>query len=1056
MLIGGTLKTAYPERYQLYSTVRDAREQGYLETLRKLTDWIYEHRVNAVQLEHAKLWRAFSEAYPISSEKLQDVESEIFLGYHQKRLDDLRQDLQYQSVEAQEKTEHSQAVQTEKISVLMKSQGTNPQALFDANGQQFQRPDSNPDFIERKVLWEKMTQHFAQSDQQILTLTAHGLGGMGKTELAQYYYQHPPKPYTLRAWFHAESKERVYLQYIELVEKHPKGIKFPKEMLIEEKVTLAKEWLESQKDCLLVYDNVPALTVVEELLPQRGKHHILMTSRNSVGFPRHQTLDVDVMEEGEAMALMIKITGFQESEALRQLVNNTLGCLPLAVAQAGAYLAEKQTSVEDYLRLYQRHQVALLKENTLERNPKHEPVWVTFDMNFKALEVDCPAALNTLKQASWLSSAVIPEVLLQSMINQDSNVPPELLWPDVKKYIGRYSLMKIDIVQHQFSIHPLLQDIIRLKQTPEEQLQQFRVCSETLNALEKSYYQSDLITYKALLPHAECLHAHAKAVAISIADSKTRDFLLMEPICLRVFYLRLSLNQAAVTFLTEVISTHEKHYGKDHVGIAAVLGNLGTVYLDQGNLEQAREHYERALGIQELHYGKNHVETASLLGNLGSVYRQEGKFEQAREYIERALRIREHHYGKDHVETASLLGSLGTVYREQGKFEQAREHYERALRVQEHHYGKDHVATAAVLGNLGTVYRQQGRLEQTREHYEQALRVQEHHYGKDHVATAAMLGSLGNIYFQEGKLEQAREHYEQALRIKERHYGKDHVEMAAELGNLGTVYRDQGKLEQGREHYERALRIQERRYGKDHVETAAVLGNLGTVYRKQGKFEQAREYNERALRVQECHYGKNHVETATVLGSLGDLYLQQGRFEEARGYMERALGIKERHYGKDHVETATVLGNLGIVYRKQGKFEQAREYTERALRIKEGHYGKNHPEVANTWFNLALNNIQSNQPTIVQSQLQRAQSIYHQHFPEGHPILTQIEQYLQKHESQTRAEEGDSGLLPRALNNGINSQRTYCPYFSKAALISFSILAAGVAFETGRRYYFKP
>ncbi len=45
MLISGTIKSAYPEIYDKYRTVRDARDAGYVGTLKKLIDWIYEDSV---------------------------------------------------------------------------------------------------------------------------------------------------------------------------------------------------------------------------------------------------------------------------------------------------------------------------------------------------------------------------------------------------------------------------------------------------------------------------------------------------------------------------------------------------------------------------------------------------------------------------------------------------------------------------------------------------------------------------------------------------------------------------------------------------------------------------------------------------------------------------------------------------------------------------------------------------------------------------------------------------------------------------------------------------
>ncbi len=589
------------------------------------------------------------------------VEQELSFGYHRQRLEFLRQDIQYQAVQAQEHTQHSQAVQAEQIGALIKSQGTNPQLFYDANGSQFQRPYVNPDFIMRSRLWDKMTSHFAQSDQPRLRLTAHGLGGMGKTELAQYYYQHPPRPYTLRAWFYAETKENLSQQYVELAAEHPEGMKFPKETPIEEKVKQIKKWLESQEDCLLIYDNVPDAKEIEALLPNMGKHHILITSRNAIDWSVHQMLDVDVMEEAEAIGLIGKITGYREDDSdIKQLIK-TLGYLPLALAQAGAYMAVKSLPIKDYLERYQDYQPKLLTDESA-RNPKHKPIWITFDINFEALGNDCPAALETLKQASWLAPSAIPEILLLSMVN--STEDKRLVWDDIKEYIKRYSLMRINIEGKQLNIHPLLQDIIRLKQDAGQQLQYFKQCSEALNALELPLYQSSLAIYKTLVSHAERLHERVQKIVLETSDIKTRELLLLEPISLRVFYWRLRLDQLALKFLVRQLSIYERHYGQDHVETAALLGNLGTVYRQLGKLQEARAYYERAIKIKEQHYGQDHVQTTASLGNLGNVYLKSGKLQEARTYYERALKIKEQHYGQDHIEMATELGGLGNVYRQ--------------------------------------------------------------------------------------------------------------------------------------------------------------------------------------------------------------------------------------------------------------------------------------------------------------------------------------------------------------------------------------------------------
>lgn len=114
LLISGTIKTVYPEIYDKYHTVRDARDQGYLGTLKKITDWIYETNIFQHPLEHANLWNGFFEQ--MKGLPKEGVEQELALNYHRQRLDALRQDIQYQNVQAEKaKTNASKALSADPL-----------------------------------------------------------------------------------------------------------------------------------------------------------------------------------------------------------------------------------------------------------------------------------------------------------------------------------------------------------------------------------------------------------------------------------------------------------------------------------------------------------------------------------------------------------------------------------------------------------------------------------------------------------------------------------------------------------------------------------------------------------------------------------------------------------------------------------------------------------------------------------------------------------------------------------------------------------------------------
>jgi hypothetical protein len=104
---------------------------------------------------------------------------------------------------------------------------------------------------------------------------------------------------------------------------------------------------------LLVWDNVDDLAEVLPLLNVLSGRHHLVTSRRSGGWHRigmARPLRLGGMEPGDAVALLTGLAGDGAADgvAAEQLCAE-LGFLPLAVEQAGAYMAEAGISVRVYL-----------------------------------------------------------------------------------------------------------------------------------------------------------------------------------------------------------------------------------------------------------------------------------------------------------------------------------------------------------------------------------------------------------------------------------------------------------------------------------------------------------------------------------------------------------------------------------------------------------------------------------------------------------------------------------------------------------------------------------
>ena len=87
----------------------------------------------------------------------------------------------------------------------------------------------------------------------------------------------------------------------------------------------------------------------------------------------------------------------------------------------------------------------------------------------------------------------------------------------------------------------------------------------------------------------------------------------------------------------------------------------GNVLEEQGELENAKALFERALAIDEAALGPNHPDVAIDLNNLGGVLRAQGDLAGAKSLFERALQIFQNFLGAQHPNTKIVQKNLNSI-----------------------------------------------------------------------------------------------------------------------------------------------------------------------------------------------------------------------------------------------------------------------------------------------------------------------------------------------------------------------------------------------------------
>ena len=109
---------------------------------------------------------------------------------------------------------------------------------------------------------------------------------------------------------------------------------------------------------LMIFDNADGgYALVESHIPPGNRGNILITSRNKTLERISSTsFAVEELQEEEATCLLLQCGKLKSSLTIAaKKIVNALGCVPLAIDQAGAYMHSCQSNPIDYLHLYEKH-----------------------------------------------------------------------------------------------------------------------------------------------------------------------------------------------------------------------------------------------------------------------------------------------------------------------------------------------------------------------------------------------------------------------------------------------------------------------------------------------------------------------------------------------------------------------------------------------------------------------------------------------------------------------------------------------------------------------------
>ncbi|MFB8380737.1 FxSxx-COOH system tetratricopeptide repeat protein [Streptomyces rubiginosohelvolus] len=684
----------------------------------------------------------------------------------------------------------------------------------------------NPDFAGREAVIVQLRESLLNG-QQAVVQALHGMGGIGKTQIALEYAHRFSGQYDLVWWIDAEQSDQIPVHYTELADRL--GIAKP-DAGSDPNARAVLHHLRTRNRWLIVLDNAEDPAQIAPWLPE-GPGHVLITSRNHNWRGIAHPTGLDVFTRSDSLAYLgTRIPGTTPAQA--DALAQDLGDLPLALAQAAGVIGSGMT-LDRYRQLLTGNTARILQEGDAPGYPA--PLAATVGIATTRLDDNHPEATALLRLGAFLGPDPIPIAWLESARPHLSTIPgdpDDLMWPHASlQHLGRYGLARID--HETFQIHRLTQAVLR-DQTDAGQTEGVRDDVTTiLRTIEPGDPESP-----DSWPAWASLTSHLTAQHVLVADRPDLRPTLQQA---AVFLIRSGQPRTAADLLTSLRETWTAALGPDDLEVLTCTQYLGHATSDLGDFRSARPIIEYTLTRRRRTLGEDHPHTLQSANDLAAVLYELGDHAEAGRISEYTLARRRHTLGEDHPHTLQSATNLGTALSELGHHVEARRLLEDTLTRCHRTLGDNHPRTLQTGTNLATTLTELGHHVEAHRLQEDTLARRRRTLGEDHphtLQTATNLATALNLF---GRHPEARRLLEDTLTRCHRTLGDNHRQTLQTAHNLANTLHELRAYPEAAEMLEDIRARQRRSLGDDHSDTQSTTRSLARTLTAMGKRYEAQK-----------------------------------------------------------------------------------------------------------------------------------------------------------------------------------------------------------------------
>jgi hypothetical protein len=665
-----------------------------------------------------------------------------------------------------------------------------------------------------------------------------GTGGVGKTQLAADFATRIwlDSDVRMAIWATADSRESVIAAYAEaaagLLGADTTDLDRAARQLLTWMATAREQWV-------VVLDDLRRPEDLLGLWPTTGRYgRVVVTTRRrdpSLGRNDRVILDVEVFTPAESSAyLTAKLANYPGLVDGAVGLAETLGHLPLALAQAVAYQLNRNLTCTQYLGRYLDRTKTLhdvLPDSDELPDDHQRTVATTWSLSIDQADTLKPKGLARplLELASLLDAAGSPAAVFENT-NVLDYLTDVLDAPvncdavdDALSILYRFSLITLDRTQpaRTVQIHALVQRAVRDTLTPDRLDQLVRPVAAALLDIWPDV-DKDAALAKAFRSASESINRNAK-----VALWRSGEHRLL--VCAGRSLGDAGLLTAATVHFQELYEQACFHLGSDHPDTLTIRGYLARWQAKAGDVIGSITQLRELLADRLRLLGPDHPDTLVSRGNLARWLADSGDVDSAIDEFEELLTVMVRALGADHSDVFAVRANLAFWRARNGDVDRAVSEYRELISDQIRVLGSGHPQTLTSRNSLihfealyGGTDGGIGELEQL---FADRLRV----LGPDHPDTLSTRNNIACFRAQNGDLSGAIAESKQVLADRLRVLGPDHPDTLVSRGNLAQFQAEVGDVDNAINGFETLLIDLIRVLGLNHPYVQAVRDNIARL-----------------------------------------------------------------------------------------------------------------------------------------------------------------------------------------------------------------------------------